>query len=109
MWIVYENWSVVQSEAKIRTEMLKKFPVGTEKQTVKIYIKQHYEKGPYDVFERDIGWRKDNDSTSDELIGSSRIRASIYDIGIIDVTVIWLFDDQDKLIEIYTWKTMDMP
>ena len=107
IWTVYENWPIVQSEVKIRREMLKKFTIGVEKSFVRDYVNQHYKKGPYDVFERNIGWKRNNNPNSTEIVGESRIRASISDIGIVDVTVIWLFDKDDKLIEIYSWKTID--
>ena len=106
MWGIYENWPIVQSEAKIRSEMMQKFPVGTNKNVIWKYADK-IDPGLYGATHRNVGWWLNNDQSSHEEIGDSRIRASISDIGIIDVTVIWLFDKEDKLIEIYAWKTID--
>jgi len=106
MWVVYENWPIVQSEAKIRKKMLKKFPVGTRRDIVWEYAKE-VDPGIDGAYTDNRSWWKNNDQRSRERIGSSRVRASISNFSPIDVTVIWLFDKEDKLIEIYAWKTID--
>ena len=42
MWAIYENWPIVQSEQKIRQEILNKFPVGTKKEYIQTYARKNY-------------------------------------------------------------------
>jgi hypothetical protein len=107
-WGIYENWPVVQSEAKIRKKMLKKFPMGTDRTIVWKYA-QKVDPGMYGAYTDNLGWWLNNDQSSSITIGESRIRATVAKLAPIYVDVIWLFDTQDKLIETYAWKTMDMP
>ena len=104
LWGIYENWPIVQSEEKIRIKMLKKFTVGTKKEIVWEYAKK-VDPGKYGAYKHNTGWRRDY--YNDPLIGVSHINATVSNIGIIDVSVIWMFDKNDKLIEIYAWKTID--
>ena len=106
IWLIHENWPIVQSETKIRNKMLKNFPVGTKRSVVWSFA-QKIDPGIDGAYKDDRSWWKNNDQSSEERIGSSRVLGSISNIGIIDVTVIWLFDKDDKLIEIYAWKTID--
>ena len=47
IWVIYENWPIVQSEAKIRRKMLKKFPVGMSKIELVNYANKNYELPSY--------------------------------------------------------------
>jgi len=103
---IYENWPVVQSEGKVRRDMLELFPVGTDQSIVWRYAKS-VDPGKYGAYKHATGWRKNY--YHDELVGISHINASISNIGVIDVSVIWIFDKDNNLIDIVAWKTMDMP
>ena len=107
-FVVYETWPIVQSESKFRKDMLKRFPFGTNQNDIWAYA-QIIDPGIDGAYKDNRSWWKNNDQSTDERIGSSRILASISNIKIIDVSVIWLFDKEEKLIEIYAWKTMDLP
>jgi hypothetical protein len=105
LFLVYENCAVVQSETKIRHNMLKKFPVGTEKERVRKYIKS-VNPSMRGVYHRNTGWSR---NYKDPTIGVSRIRAPIATFWIIaDITVIWIFDKNDKLEDIAVWRTIDL-
>ena len=105
-FVIYETWPIVQSEEKIRSNMLSKFPVGTSKEIIWEYV-QPFNKGRANaISQREIGWRKDY--INDPLVGVSRIRAMVYDFPPISVSVIWMFDKEDNLIEVAVLKTIDL-
>lgn len=86
IWIVYENWPIVQSEAKIRREMLQKFPIGTDKSVVHRYVKKTYVKPYY-------------------LPGKGQFDYIISEIkGVTAVTVTWEFNNKNQLIEVKVQK-----
>ena len=94
----------LQSEGWVRKQNLKLTPLGTGREDVKLLLSQRYESP---LRERDAGWW----ATSDQRgpgIGASRIRCSINDFGPFNMTVIWVFDENDKLIEVVAWKTIDL-
>ena len=105
-FVLYETWPIVQSEAKVRRNILRVFPVGTDKGTIWEYVQQFNKNGSNAVTQRDIGWR--SDYISGPLVGVSRIRAMVYDFPPISVSIIWMFDKEDKLIEVAALKTIDL-
>lgn len=104
MWVVYENWPIVQSEEKIRREMLRKFPKETKKSVVWEYATR-VDPGKFGAYKHNTGWRRDY--YNDPLIGVSHINATVSNIRVMDVSIIWIFDENDKLIDIAVWKTID--
>lgn len=106
-FVIYESWPIVQSESKIRKDVLKDFPIGTSQADVWVYA-QKIDPGIDGAYKDKRSWWKNNDQSTEERIGNSRILASISNIGIVDVTIIWIFDENNKLIEIYAWKTIDL-
>tara|TARA_Y100001935_G_C17259712_1_gene485683 strand:- start:559 stop:930 length:372 start_codon:yes stop_codon:yes gene_type:complete len=105
IFVVYETWPIVQSEAKIRRKMLRMFPIGTDKEVIWEYAIK-VDPGKYGPYKRNTGWRRDY--YKDPLVGTSHINASINNIGFIDVSIIWMFDINNKLIDIAIWKTTDL-
>ena len=104
LFVVHEKFPVVQSEDKIRRNMLKKFPVGTEKSTVWIYAKMK-NPGKEGAYYNNTGWSRNYE---DPEIGISYIRATISDIHLVCIDVIWIFDKNDRLIDIDVWRTIDL-
>eukprot|EP01047_Picozoa_sp_COSAG01_P008068 COSAG01_NODE_313_length_19043_cov_3.917177_7_plen_126_part_00 len=107
LWISYESWPILQSEAKVRQKMFKKFPLGTQRDVVWRYAKE-VDPGVYGASTGKFGWWKNNDRSSKERVGKSRVRATVSTMPPMSVDVIWLFDENDQLIEIYAWKTIDL-
>jgi hypothetical protein len=104
LFLVYENCPVVQSEKKIRKNMLKKFPLATKRRVVWATVNKDYRVNPY--YAGNTGWR---DMEFDgPVIGVSHIRATISDVHLASVDVIWMFDKNDKLIDIAAWRTIDL-
>lgn len=106
-FFLYQTFPIFQTESKIRRDMLSKLPVGTDRSLVWDYA-QLNAKGIKGAYSDDRSWWKDNNQNSSERIGESRILASIVSLPLIDITVIWLFDEEDKLIEVYAWRTIDL-
>ena len=87
MWAVYENWPIVQSEAKIRTEMLKKFPIGTLKLVIINHANRNFELPSYRP-----------QSPNQITYRISKVQ------GIVVVVVTWEFNYDNQLIEVKVQK-----
>ena len=85
--------------------MLNEFPIGTKQEVVWKYA-QKVDPGKYGAYKNNTGWRRDY--YNDTLIGDSYVRAMVRDFPPVSVSVIWMFDKNNKLIEIYAWKTIDL-
>ena len=73
--------------------MLKRFPLGTNQNDVWSYA-QIIDPGIDGAYKDNRSWWKNNDQSTDERIGSSRILASISSIKIIDVS--WIIAEAIK-------------
>lgn len=87
MWIVYENWPVVQSETKIRKEILKVFPIGTLKSVIITQANRNFEFPSYRP-----------QSPNQIMYRVSKVQ------GFVVVVVTWEFNEENQLTDIKVQK-----
>jgi hypothetical protein len=101
-----------RSPEKLRLEMLKKTPVGTQLEEVEKIARTM---GGHTTISLTAGFHK-QESEDDRVVGVKSIRTDVGDYWGIpfipirtSVTYFWGFDENGKLIDIWVWKTIDAP
>ncbi len=96
---------LMQSKHSIRNKLLQNTPPGTSITEVNSYFKNnnfkkiiYYDNGFYD---HDISSSSIGEKYYRVLLGEYRI------LFITSVTAFWVFNEENKLIDIYVWKTTD--
>ena len=112
-------------EAIIKTKLLLDNPLGTSMTEVSSYIKKKgwairhvdekqgffFQKKPCDL-NNGAKLVRNMFGYDDCIVGSKSIRASLgnyWAIFITNVTVFWGFNEEEKLIDVWVWKTNDAP
>lgn len=100
---IYLN-SALQPKSIVKINLLKWVPIGTEKKEVLNYLER---KTIIDSnYYGNIGWSRNY--PYDSIIGNSTIQATLDEFGPINITTIWIFDKNDKLIDVIVWRTIDL-
>ena len=104
------NYPLRKESNKLQASMLAETPVGMKfNEVIKILGPMNYNL----KVSKNAGFLKQEKGQS-QTVGVSSIRAHLGDYWTfpffrISVTVFWGFDKDDKLIEIWVWKTTDGP
>ena len=102
-----------KSQAGIEKDILRLTPIGMHIDDV-IKIIEGREKWNVRYIDYEMGYAHPYRLCTDDdyIVGNKSIRASIGDYKVIfvpaNVTVLWGFDYDGKLIEIYVWKSFDV-
>lgn len=101
------SYSLFRSEASIRTSLLKQTPLGTSSTNVRAFV----EKQGWLVrnYVGNTGFLKQESSKPNEEVGVSSIRGNLGDYGPMNITAFWGFDNSNRLIDVWVWRTYDAP
>jgi hypothetical protein len=105
IWIY--SHSLLRSEVSIRASLLKQTPLGTSSAEVRAFVdKQGWLVRNY---VGSTGFVKQELGTPNEVIGVTSIEGNLGDFLTMNVTVFWGFDSSNRLVDIWVWRTWDMP
>ena len=102
-----------KSQAGIEKDILKITPIGMHIDDV-VKVIESREKWKVHYINYEMGYAHPYRLRTDDdyIVGNKSIRASIGDYKVVfvpaNVTVLWGFDEDGKLIEIYVWKSFDV-
>ena len=103
----YDKIWLLSSEKLIRKSLLYQIPIGTQLETVENFIKEKNYKVDYISTNGNVPDKQDC-----ATIGSSNIRTTKPSIQVLFIfhytlTIFWIFDNQNTLVEIVVWKDID--
>ena len=101
-----------RSETELRDSLLTATPIGSTRDAVDALKKKQRWKS--ESVRLNAGFFKQEAGKQNTIVGVSSVRATLgnywtFPFLATDVSAYWGFDDKDRLIDVWVWKTIDAP
>jgi hypothetical protein len=101
------SYSLFRSEASIRASLIKQTPLGTSSTDVRAFVEKHG--WLVKNYVGNSGFLKQDSGRPSEVVGVSSIKGNLGDYWLMNITAFWGFDNSNRLIDVWVWRTYDAP